>query len=249
MQIIQKSHLIRASIGVGIIGLVVVAGYMFLDDEVVVKRDEPAVTQNTISSSSLPVAPLATTSDEVLVKRAFEGYKYSLLNKDGVSAVTYVDSHTISYYSEILELTKHGSKKTIQERSIIDQVIVLITRQLFDKATIGTLEDGRDYVEFAIEKGLIGEDQVETMVVNSVQVVGDEAYIELVADGKVLPVGFTAYKEGSRWLIDITSVFPVAEQAFQEWFAQSGLTNIEMIVYMLENLSGRPVTDDIWNVI
>jgi hypothetical protein len=149
----------------------------------------------------------------------------------------------------MLELTKYGSKKTIQERSIIDQMIVLITRQLFDKATISTLENGRDYIEFAIEKGLIGEDQVKIMVVNSVQVVGDKAYIELVADGKVLPIKFTAQKEQGKWLIDITSVLPLAEEAFQALFAQSGLTNEEMIVYMLENLSGRPVTDEIWNVI
>ncbi|MEN9647378.1 MAG: hypothetical protein RLY57_182 [Candidatus Parcubacteria bacterium] len=249
MEIIQKSHLLKAFIGVGIIGLVAVVGYMFLGDEVVIKHEAPVVTQNTISSSSLPVASLATTSDEVLVKRAFEGYKYSLLNKDGVSAVTYVDSHTISYYNQMLELTKYGSKKTIQERSIIDQMIVLITRQLFDKATISTLENGRDYIEFAIEKGLIGEDQVKIMVVNSVQVVGDKAYIELVADGKVLPIKFTAQKEQGKWLIDITSVLPLAEEAFQALFAQSGLTNEEMIVYMLENLSGRPVTDEIWNVI
>ena len=45
-------------------------------------------------------------SEEKLVKKSFDNYKTSILNDKGEKAVKYIDSRTIKYYSEILELVK-----------------------------------------------------------------------------------------------------------------------------------------------
>ena len=46
--------------------------------------------------------------EEKLVKKAFDNYKYAILNDEGENAVQFLDSRTIQYYEKMLELVKTG---------------------------------------------------------------------------------------------------------------------------------------------
>ena len=63
-------------------------------------------------------------SEEKLVKKSFDNYKTSILNDKGEKAVKYVDSRTIKFYSDILELVKTADSTKVETLSILDKLMV-----------------------------------------------------------------------------------------------------------------------------
>lgn len=47
-------------------------------------------------------------NEENSVRNAFDSYKTAILNDKGEEAVNYVDSRTIQYYTDMLDLAKNG---------------------------------------------------------------------------------------------------------------------------------------------
>lgn len=62
--------------------------------------------------------------EEKLVQKSFDNYKTAILNDKGNEAVKYVDSRTIAYYEQMLELVKTADSSKIETLSILDKLIV-----------------------------------------------------------------------------------------------------------------------------
>ena len=69
---------------------------------------------------------------------------------------------------------------------------------------------------------------------------------QLVAAGQKTDYYFHFYKEEGQWKMDITSLFAIANMAFEQMVKESGEEENKYLVSLLELLSGKSIAADIW---
>ena len=184
-------------------------------------------------------------NDVQLVKKSFDQYKSAILNDKGEEASEYVDSRTIRYYSNILDLVKTADSSKVETLSILDKVMVLMIRHVASKEEI--LEfDGKSLFVYAIDNGMVGKDGVSGGSIGEVTVNKDFAKGEFVVNGEKSPVFLHFYKEDGQWKVDLTSLFAASAEAFKAMIDESGQEENETLFYIMELLTGRKPAPEIW---
>jgi hypothetical protein len=190
----------------------------------------------------------AQKGDEKLVRAAFDSYKSSILNDKGEEAVKYVDSRTVKYYSDILDLVKNADAEKIEQLPILDKLMVFSIRHRASKEEILSF-DGKGLLVYAIKKGMVAKNSVANNSIGEVVIEGDFAKGKFVANGKETPLYFHFYKEENQWKVDLTSLFPVANAAVKKMADDSGQGESEYILSLLEMITGKKPAEEIWNPI
>jgi len=155
------------------------------------------------------------SSTEKKVQDCFAGYKSAILNDKGEEAAEFVDSRTIKYYSDILEKTKNADSTTVNELNIMDRLMVFSVRHRTPKEDILSF-DGKQLLVYAIKEGMVGKSSVANNEIGEISIDEQFAKGQLVAYGTPAPAYFHFYEEDGAWKIDLTSIFPIATQAFQQ---------------------------------
>lgn len=184
-------------------------------------------------------------SEEKLVRTAFDNYKSSILNDKGEAAVTYVDSRTIKYYDDILNLVKNAAVEKIETLSILDKLMVFTIRHRTPKEDILSF-DGRALLVYAIKSGMVGKNSVVNNSIGEVTVDGDFAKGKFLSNKRETPINFHFYKEDNQWRIDLTSVFPISTNALKKMADESGQNESEYIFSLLEMVTGKKPGQEIW---
>ena len=187
-------------------------------------------------------------SEEKLVKKSFDNYKSAILNDKGEEAVKYVDSRTIKYYSEILELVKTADSSKIETLSILDKLMVFSIRHRTDKNDILSF-DGETLLVYAIKSGMVGKNGVVNNSIGEVIIESEFAKGQFITNGQKTPFYFHFYKEEGQWKIDLTSLFPVSTMAFKKMVDESGEDQNDYLFSLLEIITGRKPGPEIWQPI
>ncbi len=190
----------------------------------------------------------AQKNQEKLVKESFEKYRSAILNDRGEEAVNYVDSRTISYYADILDLVKTGDSSIVEVRSVLDKLMVFMIRHRVSKEDILSF-DGRSLLIYAIESGMVGKNSVANSSLGEVTIEGDFAKGQFVANGEKAPVFFHFYKEEGQWKIDLTSLFPMSVIALDQIVQDSGENENDFLFSLLKKVTGNTPGDEIWQPI
>lgn len=193
---------------------------------------------------TLTVEEAGPEKTEAAVTAAFEGYRLTALNKDGVTATTHVTQNTIDYYDEILDLIKYGTKEEVKNRRLIDRMTILIIRHEHAEQT-RNLKDGKELLEYSIGEGLVGS-EIANFSIASVEFVGDEAYIKIQTPDGVAPQKMRFNAEGGRWKMDIVSIIPLTNTLLADYLKQNEVSEDEFLLLMLESNSGIKPTEKIW---
>jgi len=201
------------------------------------------VQKKTIENT-LEIASPSDTPDQ-LVKECFNGYKSAILNDEGKEAVEFADSRTIKYYDEILQKTIYADSAEVHNSNIMDKLMVLTIRHRTSKEDILSF-DGKQLFVYAIQEGMIGKNSVANTDLGDIIVDNKFAKGQLVAGGTPAPMHFHFYKEQEEWKIDLTSIFPIANQAFQKMADDSGQDENEYLFLLLELITGETPTNEIW---
>jgi hypothetical protein len=188
----------------------------------------------------------AQKSEEKLVKTSFDNYKSAILNDKGEEAVKYVDSRTVKYYGDILDLVKTADSTQIESLSILDKLMVFSVRHRASKEDILRF-DATSLIVYAIKSGMVGKNSVSNNAVGEVSIDNNFAKAQFLSRGKLTPYFFHFYKEEGLWKIDLTSLFPISTKAFQKMADDSGQEENEYLFYLLETLTGRQPGKEIWN--
>ncbi len=185
------------------------------------------------------------TSEDTLVRAAFERYRSNLLNDRGIEAVKDVDSKTIQYYTDLLELTKTADSTKIETLSIIDKMSVLLMRLKIPKQELLSFT-GRDLFIYSVDHGMVGKGGVSRSTIGKITIDGDFAVAQL--EGKAAPsqIHFEFHKENEEWKLDLTSIFPMAIIVFDKLIADSGKSENEFLLLILEAAAGKKVTPETW---
>jgi len=186
--------------------------------------------------------------EEKLVRRSFENYKSTILNDKGEEAVHYVDSRTITYYSEILAKTKNADSIEVNNLGLMDKIMVFSIRHRATKSEILSF-DGKGLLIYAIKEGMVRKNSVANNTVGDVEIDGTFAKGRFIANGQKTPFYFHFYKEKDVWKIDLTSIFTIGTAAFKKMQEESGLNENEYLFSLLEMLTGRKPDNEIWKKI
>lgn len=187
-------------------------------------------------------------SEEKLVIKSFDNYKATILNDKGEEAVKYVDSRTIKYYSEILELVKTADSSKIETLSILDKLMVFSIRHRTPKEDILSF-DGKSLFVYAIKSGMVGKNSVANSSIGEVIIESDFAKGQFIANGQKAPFFFHFYKEEGQWKIDLTSIFQVSTMALKKIADERGENQNDYLFSLLEMLTGRKPGIEIWRPI
>lgn len=190
----------------------------------------------------------AQKKEEKLVRKSFENYKSAILNDKGKEAVQYIDSRTLTYYSEILTKTKNADSIEVNNLGLMDKLMVFSIRHRATKSEILSF-DAKGLLIYAIKEGMVGKNSVANNTVGDVEIDGDFAKGQFIANGQKTPFYFHFYKEEGIWKIDLTSVFTIGTAAYKKMQEDSGLNENDYLFSLLEMLIGRKPGSEIWKKI
>lgn len=194
------------------------------------------------------VSTFGQKSEEKLVRKSFDNYKSSILNDKGEEAVKYVDSRTIKYYSDILELVKTSDSSKVVTLSIHDKLMVFSIRHRISKEDVLSF-DGKTLLVFAIKSGMVGKNSVANNAIGDITIDSSFAKGQFIANGNKAPFYFHFYKEEQLWKIDLTSLFPISTIAFKKMADDSGQNENEFLFSLLEMITGNKPNSQIWQPI
>jgi hypothetical protein len=183
-------------------------------------------------------------SDEELVRKSFASYSKSLLNSNEDDVIKFVDSRTIKYYSDILDLVKNADSTRIEELPLMDKMMVLSIRCRVSKEDILSF-NGEKLLIHALNIGMINKTGLANLSNGNVTIENDFAKGQLIGRGQELPHFFHFYKEG-QWKIDLTSAFPIAFPVLQKLADEMGGAN-KFILASLKLITGKSPDHEIWN--
>ncbi len=186
-----------------------------------------------------------TVDETGAVKAAFDNYKTAILNDQGEEAVKHVDSRTIKYYGDMLELVKHANEAEVNALSAVDKMMVLTVRHRTSKEDILSF-DGKELLVYAIKSGMVGKNSVSENTIGEITIDKNFAKGQLISKGQKAPFYFHFYKEDDQWKIDLTSIFAVATATFENVIQQSGQEENEFIFSILEMVSGKKPGPEVW---
>lgn len=192
------------------------------------------------------VACGSSAEDEAAIRETFQRYKRALLDARGGDAAGLVTSETIAFYEETSMLALEAPEPEVRERPIVDRLQVLTLRHRMSAAQLRSMS-GRDLFAYAVDEGLIGAEQVQTLDIGEIEVEGDTASGAIVTGAQEVDLARWRFvRQEGRWRLDLLALFPLTELALEQAADDAGLEVDELLVQALEISSGERVSPDIW---
>jgi len=187
-------------------------------------------------------------SEQEEVKQAFNNYKEAILNDQGDKAVNYTDSKTLKYYSSALEKVKHADSLALINMKRLDRFTVLAIRYRASKNEIMQFS-GRSLLVYAINSGMVGKNSVMNNSIGTVEIKDKSANGQLLVNDNATPFQLQFNKESGQWKVDITSIFPIAETAFENMIKNSSMDENMYLMMILSMMTGEDPKNDIWKAV
>jgi len=198
---------------------------------------------------SISITSMAQSQGEKeKVKQAFKNYKQAILNDEGSKAVSYTDSKTLKYYNTALHKIKHADSLDLINMKRLDRFTVLAIRYRANKDEIMKF-NGRSLFEYAINAGMVGKGSVMNNTIGDVEINGNTAKGRLLVNEAVTPFQLHFNKESGRWKVDITSIFPVAENAFDKMIKNSSMDENMYLMMILSMMSNEAPKNEVWKAV
>ncbi len=194
----------------------------------------------------IAAATIGPQSDRIQIKRTFDVYKKSILENKGATAVQWVDRLTLAYFDEMRKLALEGSADKVRSQRISDQLMTLMLRSRMTRDQLAAM-DARALFTHAVDQGWVGKESVGSLEVGEVNVTGEAAQGRVVVGGKPAPMFFRFEKEDGLWKIDLTSIMPHADLAFQQIARQQDITPEALVIQLMEMANGEAFDPNLWN--
>ena len=180
-----------------------------------------------------------------LVENSFSVYKDAILSSDGPSSTKFVSSKTFAYYSQMRDLALNSTKLELEQKNLLDRMIVLRLRAEFNGDKLNDMT-GKGIFVYAVNNHWIG-DEVKSLQIRDIKITGDRANSKISQNGQSSPIGFTFYNEEGSWKIDLTSIFLASNSAFVKNAKDAGMTENQMLDYVFRALGyEKGLSDDLW---
>jgi hypothetical protein len=186
----------------------------------------------------------AQASPAEQVKAAYASYKTAIMNDQGATAVGYVDSRTLSYYGQMLDLVRQADSAQVDTLNIMDKLMVFSIRHRTPRADVLAFDAGALLV-YAVQSGMVDKGSVAALELGEVSIEGNFAKAQVLGQGRVSPFYFHFYDENG-WKLDLTALFPISVKVFQALADDSRQPTNEYLFSLLEMLTSRKPGPEIW---
>jgi len=182
------------------------------------------------------------------IRDVFDNYKSAIMAGENSKAIEFMDTRTLDYFKMIHEYVLTADSLTLESLSIMDKFTVLSIRQMATRKEILAFTD-KSIIDFTIRKGMMGKNTVEGFTLGKISVKDNFAKAQILEEEKKSDKYYHFYSDGTQWKIDITSLFPAEEKETAELIQQTGKTENEFILGILEIMSQKKVSPSIWKKI
>jgi hypothetical protein len=191
-------------------------------------------------------APQTTknAAGEAAIRKVFEDYRKALLDGNGAAAVDLVSSRTVSYYGEILEHSLKMPRERVAGLDFVSKFMVLRLRHEFSRAEIAGMT-GKELLILAVNKGWISKSSVSNVELAEIKVGRIDASASMTVAPGIPALHFQ--NESGQWKLHLLASFELANAAMKEQIKESGLTEDQFIIRILNMLSPQKVDEAIFS--
>ncbi|GAB4241205.1 MAG: hypothetical protein Tsb0032_44220 [Kiloniellaceae bacterium] len=193
----------------------------------------------------LPLPAAAEPVDDV--RESFLVYKSAIIEADGEAAAGVVSQDSRNYFRKLADHALTLDHDGLHQIHVSDRLYAMLLRHNLDRATLQGMSGG-EVVSYAVDEGWIGREGATQLRLGHYEVDGDHASGTILRpDGLKTSFKMEFVKEGDKWLLDLVALMQLTRTAFEFAVQQSGLSEDEFVMLMLEHGSGRKPGPEIWS--
>jgi hypothetical protein len=199
---------------------------------------------------------MGQTDDVAAIRDLFNRYKTALLSGDGATAARLVDTETFAYFDEIKALTLSGTEDVVKKRPFVDRLLIVTMRHELPLDQLRGM-DLEGLLKHAIDAGWIGKQSIMGLGIGEITVNGDQATAvaitptsQAAADPAASSQGlqYRFVRDHGEWRFGFRSLVESINQMIAQLTSQMGTDQDALIFVLVEQLSGRKVLPDVWEL-
>jgi len=181
------------------------------------------------------------------VTKAFLAYQKAILNSDGKTAVRYVSANTLLYYDAMFKNAREADKTALLKLSFVNRLMALAMRVRTPRdQLLAPKFTGESVFVFAVEKGMVGKSTVIDLKVERVTINDRFAKVSVSRNGKEY-APFHFYLEQGVWKVDLEQMAQMSNMMMLQLLKRENIAEEEFIFKALESVSGRKVTETVYD--
>jgi hypothetical protein len=197
-------------------------------------------------------AARAQADDVAAIRDLFNRYKTALLSGDGATAARLVDTETFQYFEEIKALTLTGAEDAVRQRPFVDRLLIVTMRHELPATELEGM-DLEGLLEHAIDAGWIGKQSIMSLGIGEITVDGDEATAVAVTPTQspgteTSELRYRFVRDQGEWRFGFRSLVESINQMIAQITKQMGTDQDALIFVLVEQLSGRKVLPEVWQL-
>ena len=188
---------------------------------------------------------MAATKAQLEITEVFAKYKAALLQGNGEVAWSVLDSHTTNFYVQVIRDSHSLPEGDFDRLDWIQKFTVARFRLEFRKADLVKLS-GKDAFVLGVTNGWISKSTVEGMKAFDRIAVGGRYATAFLPEAPTIPA-FHFIQEGTEWEFALWRSFALMNKSMEQMKKESGLSEREFIVQMLQQISKYKVDERIFS--
>jgi type II secretory pathway component PulC len=188
-------------------------------------------------------AELDSAADQAAIRQLAARWIAAATSRDG-AGITLLCASSSAYFPYLQQLALHADAARLQQLEPIAQLQVMFLRLMLPPAQLQDM-DARQLLDFALQRGLIGQDLRESDTLGELALAGQSASGHLYKFGRVdwRDPGLQYFvREGDSWRVDLRGELERLRSDFDAFTARSGLAAGEAAFFILETRLMRKVT-------
>lgn len=196
------------------------------------------------SASAAPITE-QVTPEIAAVRQAFGEYKAALKARDGERAAEAVSRNSFAYYDRMRALARTATREELAELEGTERMLALSLRlqappELLANAT------PEELVSYAVTSATMTDTGVAKTELGEIRFKDGLARAQMVIDDQPTPNVLQFQLEFDRWKFDLEFAMKASAGFVAAIAQQSGKTEDEVILMLLEQGAQRPVGSEIW---
>ncbi|HEY9548921.1 MAG TPA: hypothetical protein VIR45_05420 [Kiloniellaceae bacterium] len=195
----------------------------------------------------LLAGPLPAAASVDAVKESFRAYKMAILQSDGAAAARAVTQDSHVYFKGLADQALTLDRDGLHGIHLSDRIYALLLRHTLQPAALEGMSGG-EVVAYAVGAGWIGREGANRLELGDYRIEGDAASGTILhPDGSATEFTIAFAQEEGRWRLDLVALMELTRAACEYSQQQSGLSEDDFVLAMLEHVSGRKPGPDIWS--
>lgn len=195
----------------------------------------------------LLLLPLSAAASPEAVERAFQDYKAAILGSDGTTASELVTQASRDLYRRYADEALTLDRPELGRLHVADRITVMMLRHSLGRTDLENMSGG-EIVAYAVNHGWIGKEGAANLRLGNYEVDGDYAAGTVLGpDGQPSPFKMQFQREEGAWRLDLVEMLNMSRMVIGYSIEQTGLSEDDFIMLMLEFSSGRKPGPEIWS--